>query len=241
LTFSSPEGLWIATADGRNLRLLTNLWAGVGAHISPDSRRVAFHKVDELYAPLYVVDLDANGIVTATRRVAQTQSFAFTGASWSADGRHLYTTAVKTPPRVMRVRVSDGEPEDLFDGAMPTVAPDGRRVFYKKALGVSPLYARSLDGDIVGNPEEQLVPDCVTLWGIFPTVRGVYYVACDDRSDPVQLRYFEFASRQSFDLGGTPLRGQPILTVSVDGRRLVYSTVPPDNGQLTRVTFRVAR
>jgi hypothetical protein len=29
-------------------------------HISPDSRDIAFHKVDELFAPLYVVDLDEN-------------------------------------------------------------------------------------------------------------------------------------------------------------------------------------
>ncbi len=127
---------------------------------------MAFHKVDELFAPLYVVDLDENGAAAAVRKVAQTKSFGLVGASWSADGTYLYTTAInKTPQRVMRARVSNGDLEDLFDGATPVVAPDGRRVFYRKGLGVSSLFARSLDGDIVRNAEEQLVPGCVMPFG----------------------------------------------------------------------------
>ena len=238
LTFVSSAGLWIATADGRNSRLLANLWPGSGVRISPDSRHVAFHKVDELFAPLYIVNLEANGAATAVRKLAQTQSFALIGASWSADGRYIYTTGVKSPSRVFRARVSDGELEDLFDGFSPVVAPDGRRVFYRKVPGVSPLFARSLVGDIASNPEEQIVPVCVMQFGIVPTARGVYYVGCDERRSPLALRYFEFSSRRSFDLGPPPLGGQPALTVSADGRRLLYSTELPDNGELTRVTFR---
>ena len=105
--------------------------------------------------------------------------------------------------------------------------------------GASSLFARSLDGDITRNPWEQLVPGCVMPLGLVPTARGVYYVACDEQQQPVTLRYFEFASRRSFGLGPAPLGVQPILTVSPDGRRLVYSTSLPDNGELTRVTFRL--
>jgi Tol biopolymer transport system component len=159
LAFATLPGLWIATADGENPRLLADMAVGSGMHISPDSRHIAFHKVDELFAPLYVVDLDENGAAVAVRKVAQTQSFGLVGASWSADGEYLFTMAVnKTPQRVMRARVRDGELEDLFDGATPVVAPDGRRVFYRKGLGVSPLFSRSLDGDIANNPDEQIVP-----------------------------------------------------------------------------------
>jgi hypothetical protein len=76
------------------------------------------------------------------------------------------------------------------------------------------------------------------VFGIEPTPRGVYYVACDERASPVALRYFEFSSRRSFDLGPPPLDTQPMLTVSADGRRLVYHTTLPNNDELTRVTFR---
>jgi serine/threonine protein kinase len=239
LTFSNLPGLWIAAADGSNPRVLVDLTVGSGYHFSPDSRHVAFHIVDELNAPLYVVDLDANGAATAVRRVAQTTTFGLVGASWSADGKYLYTTAInKTPQRVMRARVSDGELEDLFDGATPVVSVDGHRVFYKKGLAASPLFARSLDGDIASNPEEQLAPGCVMVFGIEPTARGVYFVACDEQASPVALRYFEFSSRRSFDLGPPPLGTQPMLTVSANGRRLVYHTTLPDNDELTRVTFR---
>ena len=218
---------------------MADLAPGSGVHISPDSRHVAFHKPDEIFAPLYVVDLDENGAAAAVRKVAQTNSFGLVGASWSADGTYLYTTAInKTPQRVMRARVSNGELEDLFDGATPVVAPDGHRVFYRKGLGVSPLFVRSLDGDIATNAEEQLVPGCVMTFEIVPTSRGVYYVACDEHLQPVTLSYFEFSPRRSFNLGPAPLGTQPILTVSPDGRRLVYHTALPDNGELTRVTFR---
>ena len=187
------------------------------------------------------MDLDENGAAAAVRKVAQTKSFSLVGASWSADGTYLYTTAInKTPQRVMRARVSNGDLEDLFDGATPVVAPDGHRVFYRKGLGVSSLFARSLDGDIARNPEEQLVPGCVMTFGLVPTPRGVYYVACDEQQQPVTLSYFEFSSRRSFDLAPAPLGTQPILTVSSDGRRLVYQTSLPDNGELTRVAFRLA-
>jgi serine/threonine protein kinase len=240
LTFSDGATLRIAKADGSNPRLLAALWPGSGVHISPDSRHVAFHKVDEIFAPLYVVDLDENGAAAAVRKVAQAQSFSLAGASWSADGTYLYTTAInKTPQRVIRARVTDGELEELFDGATPVVAPDGHRVFYRKGLGASALFARSLDGDIARNPEEQLVPGCVLPFGLVPTAHGIYYVACDEQRQPVTLSYFEFSSRRSFDLGPAPLGTQPILTVSPDGRRLVYQTSLPDNGELTRVTFRL--
>jgi hypothetical protein len=77
-------------------------------------------------------------------------------------------------------------------------------------------------------------------WGIVPTSRGVYYIACDERQDPVKLRYFEFSSRRSFDVGPPPRDPQPIMTVSADGRRLIYQTRPPNNGELMRASFRGA-
>jgi hypothetical protein len=66
------------------------------------------------------------------------------------------------------------------------------------------------------------------VFGIVPTARGIYYVACDQRADPVALRYFEFSTRRSFDLGPPPLGGQPILTVSSDGRRPLQLARPFD-------------
>ena len=237
LTFANGATLWVATSDGRNPRKLSDLMPGSGAHISRDSRQVAFHSVGDLYAPLYVADLDGK---TPPRKVAQTQSVALVGASWSSNGEYLYTMAVNlTPQRVLRVRVSDGEVEDLFDGASPVVSADGRRVFYKKGLRVSPLFARSLEGHAAANLEEPIVPECVMPFGIEPTERGIYYVSCDERrATPLALRYFEFASRRSFDLGPPPDSTQPILTVSPDRRRLVYSTTLYDNDELTGVTFR---
>jgi hypothetical protein len=139
----------------------------------------------------------------------------------------------------MRARVSDGEVEDLFDGATPVVSPDGR-IFYRKGFGVSGLYGRSLDGDVAGNLEEELVSECVMAFGIVPTTRGIYYVSCDERRQAVKIRYFEFSSRRSFDVGPPPVTTQPILTVSPDGRRLLYQTTLPTNGELTRVSFRRA-
>jgi hypothetical protein len=235
---SENKSLWIAAADGTNPHLLVNMVAGSGTQFSPDSRHVAFHKPDDQFAPLFIVDLNARGDQTGYQKVAQRTSFALVGASWSHDGKYLYTMASETPQRVMRVRVDTGELEDLFEGATPVVAPDGRRIFFKKGMGPSALFARSLDGEIKNNLDEEVVQGCVMMFGIVPTPRGVYYVACDERNEPLALRYFEFSSHRTFDLSQPPLGTQPILTLSADGRRLVYHTTLPDSGELTQVSFR---
>jgi len=111
---------------------------------------------------------------------------------------------------------------------------------YRKGSEVSELFSRSLDGDVADNPEEKFVRGCVMVFGIVPTKRGVYYVGCNEQNEPVAPRYFEFSSRMVFDLGTHPLSKQPILTVSAEGRRLVYHTKLPSNGKLTRVSFRPA-
>jgi Tol biopolymer transport system component len=239
LVFATPTGLWIATAEGGNPHLLANLGPGSGMHISPDSKHVAFHKFDEVFAPLYVVDVDANGVASATRKVAQATNFSLVGAAWSPDGRQLYSTAInKVPQRVIRATISNGELEDLFEGAIPQASLDGHRIFYRKGLAASPLFARSLDGDIQSNPEEQLVPDCVVNFAFVPAAGGIYYVACDPAGKPVAMRFFDFSARRSFDVGPPSLASQPILTLSPDGRRLVYDTALPDNGELTLIQFR---
>jgi serine/threonine protein kinase len=72
-----------------------------------------------------------------------------------------------------------------------------------------------------------------------PAPRGVYYVACNERNEALELRYFEFSSQQTYPLGQPPLGEQPILTLSADGRRLVYHTTLPVSGdELTEVRFR---
>ena len=78
---------------------------------------------------------------------------------------------------------------NLFDGLTPVVAPDGHHVFYKKGTA-SPLFARSLDGDITNNPEESLVTGCVMVWD--RSDRAWHLLRCVPRSgEPLALRYFE--------------------------------------------------
>jgi hypothetical protein len=137
----------------------------------------------------------------------------------------------------MRARVSDGELEDLFDGTSPVVSFDGRKIFYTNDRG---LFARSLEGHIPTNTPQLLTPECI-LPGIAPTQRGVYYVSCNERRDPVAILYFEFSTGQAFNVGPPPVTRAAVLTVSTDGRRLLYQTELPNNGELTRVTFRGAK
>ena len=75
---------------------------------------------------------------------------------------------------------------NLFDGLTPVVAPDGHHVFYKKGTA-SPLFARSLDGDITNNPEESLVTGCVNRLPQGRQVRSVTS-AVDDESSATALR-----------------------------------------------------
>jgi hypothetical protein len=132
----------------------------------------------------------------------------------------------------MRVRAEGGGVEDLFEGGFKRLDPTGRRIYYGKTDQFG-IFVRSLDGDVRSNPEKQVVSDYVPPRGFDVSKRGIFYVARDVNRIPVAVKFFDFEAGRTFVLAPAPGGDVPTITVSPDGRRLLYDTKTDAASSLT--------
>jgi len=236
--------VWIAQVDGAGPRQLTNLGARALREVawSPDGRQIAFHARLSSNAQVFVLDVDLDAetaeppdatLRIAPRRPIETE-FNLVSPQWSHDGRDLYVLRYDVGRgRLMRVPAAGGELEDLFESDGARLHPSEERIYYLKS-GQTGIFTRSLLGDVRANPEERLVTDMNPRGGFDVSASGIYYNSIDAAGNPEAIRFYNFASEQSFDV--TPLRLPPeffsSLHVSADGRRLIYDAMSDDAGTL---------
>jgi serine/threonine protein kinase/Tol biopolymer transport system component len=238
----NPE-LWMTDADGGDLKQLTRLGVqrpGV-PRWSPDNRHVAFFVYTGTEPQTYVID------ATEDQPHPQQLTHDVPGCNlptWSRNGESLYCSrriggSELQLHRVAAVNGATGEHEmeRLFEGKSAIETSDGRVLYIKNDR--PGLFARSLAGDPTANPEERLVEDIQGPFGYFvPVAQGVYYTGQDSRRRYVGLRFFDYAQRRSVEVAPGSITG-PVnsLTVTPDGRRLVYTRNPKDGIDLSLIQF----
>jgi Tol biopolymer transport system component len=238
----TPE-LWMTGADGGSLKQLTRFGVqSLGVpRWSPDNRHVAFFAWIGTEPQIYVID------ATEDQPVPRQVTHETPGCnipSWSRSPKFLYCSRriAGSEAYLYRVRAESGgngesEMERWFEGKYATETSDGRVLYIKNdRFG---LFARSLAGDPTANPEEPLVEDIRGPAGYFaPVEQGVYYRGVDSRRRYVGLRFFDYAQGRSVEVAPASITG-PVnsLTVTPDGRALVYTQNPMDGIDLTLIQF----
>jgi dipeptidyl aminopeptidase/acylaminoacyl peptidase len=216
---SGKAAIWVADADGAHPRQITDLDEAVTGfpRWSPDGTRIAFHSSSpNAERTIYTVDL-VGGVPT---RIGG----GCCPGGWSADGRYLYVGDFGKIDNVARLSVPGGKRERLFEGVLAAETVDGKRLLYAKNDEPG-LFARSLQGDLAHNPEEKLVDDFIIgpLGAYIPTQGGVYYLGYTPEGKPRAFRFYDDSSHSAHDVMPAP-RGVSLgLTVSPDGRELLYS------------------
>ncbi|HZM92124.1 MAG TPA: protein kinase [Vicinamibacterales bacterium] len=223
----TPE-LWMTDGDGGDLKQLTRLGVqSLGVpHWSPDNRHVAFFARMGPEPQIYVIDAAQD---QAVPRQATHEVPGCNIPSWSRSGKYLYCSRrIGGEMRLYRIPTESGETgasemERWFEGKSATETSDGRVLYIKDDR--QGLFARSLAGDPPANPEERLVEDIKGPIGYFaPVSAGVYYTGQDSVGRYVALRYFDYARGKTVDIAPKSVTGAVnSLTVSPDGRRLVYT------------------
>ncbi|MEO8464957.1 MAG: winged helix-turn-helix domain-containing protein [Gammaproteobacteria bacterium] len=228
---SGRVAVWRARADGGELRQLTDIEVtAIGfPRWSPDGRQLAFHVATPgRNRQIYLLP-DKGGIAQP-----------FTGgccAEWSLDGRYLYSVEIGAADMIVRTNTADGTREPLFEGTLPRLTIDGTRMIYSKTTARG-LYARSLAGGAATNPEEKLVDDYTPpLGGTTPTSDGFYYVGLTPAGVPRALRFYDYARHAARDVASLPPRTEQGLSVSPDGRTLLYAASSSSNGDLLELEF----
>ncbi|MDR0779819.1 MAG: hypothetical protein LBF16_03865, partial [Pseudomonadales bacterium] len=118
----------------------------------------------------------------------------------------------------------------LFRGELAIETTDGSKLLYTK-LGEFGIFARSLAGDPAQNPEERLVDDYTPLLGsIVPVADGFFYLGLTRIGQPRAFRFFDYATRTAKDVAVAAPSVNIGMTVSPDGRELLYAANAIESG-----------
>jgi Tol biopolymer transport system component/DNA-binding winged helix-turn-helix (wHTH) protein len=218
---SGIEGVWISADDGSNLVQISNPHEESGSpQWSPDGNKIAFDSRPRGLWEIYVADA-AGGkpgkLVTNISDVIRPH--------WSRDGKWIYFRA-QEPGRVgiYRCPAVGGDAiavthdagvslQETFDEkTMYFVSTFSKPVLREMSLSALPGTAFDVDG----------LPHVSTasLWALSPN--GIYFVPAEE---PRSLRYFDFATRQIRPIFEVDKYFGSGLSVSPDGRWMLYSLV----------------
>jgi len=229
---SGPWNLWVSDADGTNLVQLSKLEIAMGetSRWSPDSKQIVVGSKPKETNETYIVDI--------SERVSKklvTNSVDVATPSWSHDGKWIYFRAHEVfGHKLYRCPASGGQKVLVSadpDSIGPMESSDGRELFFAERevnallMKVSPEL-----------PNSELLAKGLprvsnwTMWTI--AAGGIYFVPADT---PRSLCYFDFTTKQIREVFKVEKNFDNGLSVSPDGRWLLYSQVDEENSDIMLV------
>jgi Tol biopolymer transport system component/DNA-binding winged helix-turn-helix (wHTH) protein len=224
-TRAGPWDIWMSDADGGNLVQLSKSIANPGTpRWSPDGTKIAFDSNLHGNREVYIVDISERlpkKLLTNLRNIAT--------PSWSRDGKWIYVRSYEAMgEKIYRCAVTGGNAVALgggFDATFPQESFDGSLLYFALRPVNTDLHKISLNGDFQISEVRGLPP--IFRANLYEVVQsGIYFVPADA---PRSLRYFDFASRKVSDVFHLEKDFAQGLSVSPDGRWLLYSQVDEKN------------
>jgi len=238
IAFSSGRGgtyeVWISDENGMHPTQVSHLGnPATGAPVwSPDSKQIAFDSRRGNHSTIYVADtavLSSHKLVTNLPDIAQPW--------WSRDGKWIYFLGGSDDTlgeRIYRSPASGGDavPVSTSRGVFPQEDPDGTGVYFCSNVGGAWRIIRITRQQ--GN-SESLVAELPPLrfgddWTV--ATNGIYFVAS---STPTTIQYFDFATRKISALCKVANPFGLGMSVSPDGRFLLFTQVEPTGSDIMLV------
>jgi Tol biopolymer transport system component/DNA-binding winged helix-turn-helix (wHTH) protein len=228
---SGRQGVWISSDDGNLVQISNPNYASGSPQWSSDGSRIAFDSLPRDRWEIYVAD-----VAERKPRKLITNISGVIRPHWSRDGKWIYFTSDE-PGRmgVYRCPASGGDAVALsndIDGDRPQESFDGKTVYFASHEYNSTLKKTALSGQPGTESEVDGLPRVrdSSLWALSPD--GIYFVPAEA---PRFLRYYDFASKQIrpvFELDNDFDSG---LSVSPDGRWILYSQESDVNSDIMLV------
>jgi Tol biopolymer transport system component len=219
---SGESEIWLAAADGSNPIQLTH---GPGMaqgtpRWSPDGQRIAFDsQTEDGKWDIWTIDADGGSPRRLTLDPGNENM-----PSWSRDGHWIYFQSDRAGvDEIWRIPATGGSEERVTHGggSFAYESPDGKTLFFTRALANGPLWALPL----AGGPERKVL-ECVPDRGFTVGPGGVYHLGCtaDPQPRAVSLYLLDPAIGRDQLLGKLEKPGLG-LTVSPDGKTILYTKV----------------
>ena len=216
------DEIWLADADGKNQRQLTDSEKSAGSpRFSPDGKFIAYDAQIAGGSDIYVVSVNGG----EPRRL--TEDGKNNGLpAWSVDGKWIFFNSGRSgDAQIWKIPATGGEAVQITkQGAFEMrAAPNGKTIIYSKGDGKSGLWQTS-----VGGGDEQPIPELADAgvwrsWSV--TATGIYFVPFTTQP-PFHLEVFDFATRQIgkiTDFEKPPLSYYSNLSISSDGNKILYA------------------
>lgn len=197
---SGNSEAWIADADGKNLRQITDSNRQFGAErFSPDGTNIAFHARSGENKDIYVASVESGG----EPRLLTTEAANNTFPAWSANGKFIYFASDRSGAnQLWRVPSVGGDAVQITrDGGLESAASNSDETQISR-----------LNNEGFRN-----------LWSL--TKKGIYFVANADHS-PHKIKFYEFSTEHISEAAETDrlnLSGFAGMTVSPVDNTIVFA------------------
>ena len=215
-TRSGSSGLWLADADGSNLRMLETPRAPGSPRWSPDGKLIAFDCFPKNASggAVFVIDPDGAG----ARRVSDEDEVA-SRPSWSLSGEHIYFTSNRGGGHnIWRVNADGSEPRRIAEGGndWPQETPTGDTLY---TVRLGKLIRIPLDGGLATTLVEGIR---AAAYGR----DGVYFTPVEDGDGPAPLLFYRESAGRVEGVGVDLPAQISLLAVPPDRSSIYYRPEP---------------
>jgi len=222
--------VWVGDADGSSPVQLSQLKAAGYPRWSPDSQKIAFEMREGKHYGVYIADIAER---VSRKLVSNVPDMAH--PYWSHDGKWIYFRSYETVGhKIYRCPATGGDASLLTSGPDP-IGPqesfDGKVLYFMTRNIHAGLRMVSLDG--TGSESPVAGMPAITserLWAVVHD--GIYFVP---DAAPRTVAYFDFATSRVRDVLKIQKYFSDGLSVSPDGRYILFSQVDEQNSDIMLV------